>query len=66
MYTKKTDIYALGDVIRCVIYTTVPFAKAEWTVPPPFDAIVEACEREMPEARPGLEELAAMVEAIDD
>lgn len=62
MYTKKTDMYALTDMI----YTTVPYAKAEWTVPRPFDTIVEVCELETPEARPSLDELVAMVQTIDD
>lgn len=64
--SEKSDIYDIGNCIRCMIYANVPFtAQVEWPVPPPFDIVVEACMRRDPGKRPGLDELCRMVEQIE-
>lgn len=65
-HTDKSDIYDIGNVIKCMIYNNNPRTVwVEWPVPAPLDAIVEACMRHDPEQRPSLEELRVMVEAIE-
>jgi hypothetical protein len=65
-WTVKSDIYDVGVLIESMIYANCPLtAVVPWPVPPPFDRIVEACTCNAPEERPSLEELRAMVEAID-
>jgi hypothetical protein len=52
-------------VIKGFVYGNAPITPVvEWPVPPPLDAIVEACTRESAHARPTLEELFAMVDGI--
>lgn len=64
-WTEKSDIYDLGYLIKGMIYGNVPITNAvEWPVPPPLDAVVEACIRNRPEERPSLDELYAMVDKI--
>ena len=64
-WTEKSDIYDLGGVIKGMIYGNVPITHSvEWPVPPPLDAVVEACTRQRPEDRLSLDELYATVEQI--
>jgi hypothetical protein len=64
-WTVKSDIFDIGTCIKCMIYANIPMTRyVEWPVPAPFDAIVAACMRLTPSSRPTLDELQAMVEAI--
>ena len=65
-WTEKSDVYDLGHVIKEMIYGNAPItALVEWSVPPPFSWIVEACTRELPYKRPNLAELWIMVDRIN-
>ncbi len=49
-----------------MVYANAPFTlQVEWPVPAPLDAVIKACTREVPEDRPTLDELRAMLEAIE-
>ena len=65
-FSTATDIYDVGRVvIPQMIYGNAPVTGAvERPVPPPLNKIVEACTRDLPEERPTLDELYAMVERI--
>jgi hypothetical protein len=66
-WTKESDIFDLGCVIQGLIYGNAPRTEhVEWPVPPPFDSIFSACKRAFPSERPTLQEIAAMLYAIDD
>jgi len=48
------------------VYANAPITpQVEWPVPEPLRQVVEACMRELPEARPTVGELREMVEAIE-
>ena len=65
-FTEKTDIYDIGNVIKCMVYGDSPVTKVvEWKVPRPLQEIVEACQRESPAGRPTLNWLQEMVEDIE-
>jgi hypothetical protein len=65
-WTVKSDIYDVGVLIHSMIYANCPLtAVVLWPVPPPLDHIVEACTCNAPDQCPSLEELRAMVDAID-
>jgi serine/threonine protein kinase len=65
-WTEKSDIYDLGYLIKGMVYGNVPITNAvEWPLPPPLDAVVEACTRNRPEERPSLDELYAMGDKIN-
>ncbi|KAI2471061.1 hypothetical protein F4781DRAFT_151067 [Annulohypoxylon bovei var. microspora] len=65
-WTEKSDIYDLGCVIKGMIYGNFPITDmVEWPVPPPFNVVVEACTREVPEVRPSLNELHAIVDKLE-
>lgn len=64
-WTPRSDIYDLGDCIKSMVYANGPITPfVEWSVPPPLQAIVEACMRSRPEKRPTLADLRSMVEEI--
>lgn len=64
-FTEKTDIYDIGEAIKSMVYGELPATKAvERKVPHPLQGIVEACQHELPELRPGLSSLQMMVEKI--
>ncbi|KAJ5591876.1 uncharacterized protein N7459_002245 [Penicillium hispanicum] len=64
-WTSRSDIYAIGDCIKSMVYANGPITHfIEWPVPPPLQAIVEACMRSRPEERPTLADLRFMVEEI--
>ncbi|KAJ0161338.1 hypothetical protein CTA2_6378 [Colletotrichum tanaceti] len=64
-WTTHSDIYDIGNCIKCMVYANAPITKqVEWPVPRPLQAIVDACTRDMPEERPTLSELRQMVEAL--
>ncbi|KAG6367252.1 hypothetical protein INS49_001438 [Diaporthe citri] len=64
-WTEKSDIYDLGYLVKEMIYGNVAITNlVDWPVPPPLQAIVEACTRVSPDDRPTLDELAAMVNGI--
>lgn len=64
-WTEKSDIYDIGVIIKCIIYANIPVSyETEWTVPPPFDRIVDTCMRKNPTERPELRELEDMVNDI--
>ncbi|KAI0102613.1 kinase-like domain-containing protein [Nemania sp. FL0031] len=64
-WSAKSDIYDLGNCIKCMVYANAPITRqVEWPVPEPLEAIVEACMRVEPEHRPTLQELRAMLENI--
>ena len=66
-WTKKSDIYDLGYVIKGLIYGNAPITnQVEWHVPPPLDAIVAACTHDSPTERPNLDVLSAMVSKIEE
>lgn len=65
-WTEKSDIYDLANVIKGMIYGNAPITDyVEWPVPPPLDAIVEACTRDSPHDRPDLAELCTMVNGLN-
>lgn len=64
-WSGRSDIYDIGPLIKGWVYSNVPInTLIEWPVPPPLNAIVEACMKVVPEQRPSLDELHRMVEAI--
>jgi hypothetical protein len=64
-WTKMSDIYDLGYVIKGMIYGNTPITTCvEWDIPPPLKTIVESCIRVSAEERPSLDDLYAMVEKI--
>jgi hypothetical protein len=66
-WTAQSDIFDLGNCIKGMVYDNAPITRqVEWPVPPPFESIVEACMQKNPKDRPTLDELQALVEAIDD
>jgi hypothetical protein len=66
-WTFESDIFEIGTLIRRMIYANDPITQQiEWPVPAPFDKIVGACQRSDPQARPTLDEISAMLDAIDD
>lgn len=61
-WTKASDIYDLGAVIKGMVYGNTPITNlVEWQVPSPLNRIVEACTRTLPSERPSLDEVYAMV-----
>ncbi|KAF1963567.1 hypothetical protein CC80DRAFT_587949 [Byssothecium circinans] len=65
-WSPKSDVYAIGDFIECMVYANAPLTPmVEWPVPAPLDAIVAACTCEAPEDRPTVRQLRAIVEAIE-
>ena len=65
-WTRESDIYDLGRVIRSMVYSNNPLTKeVEWPLPAPLEAIAGACTRHEPIERPSLKELRAMVETIE-
>ena len=66
-WTEKPDIYDPGYVIKGMLYGNIPIKNLlEWPIPPPPpDAIVEACTRNVPDERPSLDELCTLVDKIE-
>lgn len=65
-WSQKSDIYDLGYLIKGMIYGNAPITNlVEWPVPHPLDAVVKACTNALPEKRPTLDELAAMMDKIE-
>lgn len=65
-WTEKSDIYDIGNVIKGMIYGNAPITnQVEWHVPSPLAAIVDACIREVPDERPRLDDLYAIVKEIN-
>ncbi|TQV96965.1 serine/threonine protein kinase [Cordyceps javanica] len=61
-WSPRSDIYDIGNCIKSMIYASGPITRfVEWPVPPPLQAIVEACMRPRPEERPTLADLCGMV-----
>ncbi|TFB00856.1 hypothetical protein CCMA1212_007397 [Trichoderma ghanense] len=61
-WTPRSDIFDVGNCIKSMVYANAPITHfAEWPVPPPLQAIVEACMRPRPEDRPTLADLRLMV-----
>ncbi|KAM3497095.1 hypothetical protein MY10362_009539 [Beauveria mimosiformis] len=61
-WSAVSDIFDIGNCIKSMIYANGPITRfVEWLVPPPLQAIVEACMRPRPEERPTLAELRGMV-----
>ena len=66
-WSVKSDIYDLGYLIKSMVYCTTPVTNlVEWPVPYPLDMIVDACTRVKPDDRPTLDEVAAMVDGMED
>lgn len=64
-WNPKSDIYDVGNCIKSMVYANTPISPfVEWPVPPPLQAIVEACMHPRPEERPTLADLRIMVEEI--
>ncbi|KAI9664864.1 MAG: hypothetical protein M1821_006312 [Bathelium mastoideum] len=64
-WSKKSDIWDIGDCIKCMLYGNAPINGAvEWEVPPHFARVVEACQQKIPYERASLHELIHMVESI--
>jgi serine/threonine protein kinase len=64
-WTPRSDIYDIGNCIKSMVYANGPITHfVEWPVPPPLQAIVEACMRPRPEERPTLADLRIMVGEI--
>jgi serine/threonine protein kinase len=64
-WSFKSDIYCIGDCIKCMVYSSSPLtAYVDWTVPEPLQAIFNACTQHSPEERPSLSALRAMVESV--
>ncbi|KAI9792075.1 MAG: hypothetical protein M1816_003057 [Peltula sp. TS41687] len=58
----------VGICIKCIVYANVPVtgqALMDWRIPPPFEDIVKACLRTNPADCPSLDELSAVVQAIE-
>ncbi|KAF2240267.1 hypothetical protein BU26DRAFT_536001 [Trematosphaeria pertusa] len=65
-WSPESDVYDIGHFIECMVYANAPLTRqVEWPVPAPLDAIVAACMCEVPEDRPTVKQLRAMVEAIE-
>lgn len=61
-WTTKSDIYDIGNCIKCMVYANAPITnQVEWPVPPPLEAVVAACMRHVSAERPTLDELRIMV-----
>ncbi|PQK16688.1 hypothetical protein BB8028_0006g10070 [Beauveria bassiana] len=61
-WSPLSDIFDIGNCIKSMVYANGPITHfVEWPVPPPLQAIVEACMRSRPEERPTLAELRGMV-----
>lgn len=61
-WSPKSDIYDIGNCIKSMVYANGPITHfIEWPVPPPLQAIVEACMHPRPEERPTLASLRVMV-----
>ncbi|KAK0727167.1 kinase-like domain-containing protein [Lasiosphaeria miniovina] len=64
-WTARSDIYDIRNCIKSMVYWNGPITHfVEWPVPPPLQAIVEACMRLTPEERPTLADLRIMVGEI--
>jgi hypothetical protein len=64
-WSPRSDIYDIGNCIKNMVYANGPITRfIEWPVPPPLQAIIDACMRPKPEERPTLVELRIMVERI--
>ncbi|KAI1108493.1 kinase-like domain-containing protein [Nemania sp. NC0429] len=64
-WSTKSDIYCIGECVKCMVYGNAPPTNyVDWPVPTPLDAIVAACMHKSPEERPSLDELRGMVENI--
>ncbi|KAI1495740.1 kinase-like domain-containing protein [Biscogniauxia marginata] len=64
-WSAKSDIYCVGECIKCMVYGNTPATNyVEWPVPPPLNAIVAACMRKSPEECLSLDELRGMLENI--
>lgn len=64
-WTPRSDIYDIGNCIKSMVYANGPITPfIEWPVPPPLQAVVDACMRPRPEERPTLAELSIMVREI--
>nr|AFC75697.1 hypothetical protein [Epichloe amarillans] len=64
-WSPRSDIYDIGNCIKSMVYANNPITSfVEWPVPPPLQAIVEACTRPRPEERPTLADLRIMVGEI--
>ncbi|KAK0636447.1 kinase-like domain-containing protein [Bombardia bombarda] len=64
-WTARSVIYDIGNCIKSMVYANGPITHfVEWPVPPPLQAIVEACMRLAPEERPTLADLRIMVGEI--
>ncbi|GAB1213055.1 hypothetical protein ATERTT37_002204 [Aspergillus terreus] len=64
-WIRRSDIYDIGDCIKSMVYANGPITPfVEWPVPPPLQAIVEACMRSRPQEHPTLADLRFMVEEI--
>ncbi|KAK0707789.1 hypothetical protein B0H67DRAFT_494305, partial [Lasiosphaeris hirsuta] len=61
-WTFHSDIYDIGNCIKGIVYANAPITnQVDWPVPPPRQAIVDACMRRVPNERPTLLELRRMV-----
>ncbi|OAR05684.1 hypothetical protein LLEC1_06410 [Akanthomyces lecanii] len=61
-WSPASDVYDTGNCIKSMIYANGPITHfVEWPVPPPLQAIVEACMRPRPGERPTLAELRGIV-----
>lgn len=64
-WTPQSDVYDVGNCIKSMVYANGPITHfVEWPVPPPLQAIVEACMRPRPDERPTLADLRVMVQEI--
>lgn len=64
-WTTRSDIYDIGNCIKCMVYANVPITnRVEWLVPQPLQGIVDTCMRKSPEDRPTLLELRKMAESV--
>ncbi|GAB0139167.1 hypothetical protein EsDP_00007380 [Epichloe bromicola] len=64
-WSPRSDIHDIGNCIKSMVHANGPITHfVEWPVPPPLQAIVEACMRPRPEERPTLADLHIMVEEI--
>ncbi|KAI1124891.1 kinase-like protein [Nemania abortiva] len=65
-WSAKSDIYDIGNCIKCMVYANNPItSQVEWPVPEPLEAVVQACMRVEPERRPTLQELRVILENIE-
>ncbi|KAI0882130.1 kinase-like domain-containing protein [Annulohypoxylon maeteangense] len=64
-WSPRSDIYDIGNCIKSMVYANGPITHfVEWPVPPPLQAIVDACMYPRPEERPTLADLRIMVGEI--